>query len=154
MRVRIAALTAPLLIGCAPLPKVPADFDDLPNISRKTVTSVQDLRAVFGHVDARFKACFDRPLYMYYPGPIQIGEWRHTATISESGRSAQIIFEQTGVQSFLLSRLDFSSDGSGTAVQIATKPPHHRTLEPLFAMWIEKQGSECRVEQAAPTNDP
>jgi hypothetical protein len=139
-------LAACLLGGCAQFAKTPGDFDVLPHISKQSYSSSQSPRVVFDHVRAQLEQCFAKPMVMYAPAPIPIGGLHQTGVIAESGQTAQIIFEQRGIQSFLIARLDLSVEGSGTRVNTATKVPQNRAYEPFFAMWVEKQRSGCKLE--------
>jgi hypothetical protein len=140
-----AALAALAILGCAQLPQVPSDFDAYPHISTKNLASTQDLRTLVNHVQTQLELCFAKPMYMYTPAPLPIGSLHQTATIADSGKAAQIIFEQRGIQSFLISKLEFTSTPNGTEVQTTTITPQNRLYEPFFSMWIEQQKSGCKI---------
>lgn len=149
LRIPGALLLTYMLSACAShLPQLPSDFDVMPHmVSKHSFQSNEEMRDLFDRIRAQIDACLVRTTNMYVPGPVQVGKQLQTATIGDSGRSAQIILEQRGVQSYLIARLSFTNVAGKTRVETASKIPQSKSLDPLFASWIDFRASACKVSQ-------
>lgn len=115
-------------------------------VSKRTFQTNESVAIAFNRVRNQIDQCLLRKLNMYAPAPIPIGEYQQTGTLDESGKTAQIIYAQNGIQSYLIARLSFQQKDNATLIETATKIPQNKWLEPMFASWIENGSAGCKVE--------
>jgi hypothetical protein len=148
---RIIVLTAPLCLlwmaGCSShLPQNLSDFDTMTHmVSKKSFNSPEPIARVVDQLNIQLGQCWSRHLTMFSPGPVPIGAHKHFVKLSPSGQEGQIVLTRSGVQSYLIARLDVRQTEHGTLVEAATKKRQNEELEPLFAAWIEQGYKGCKI---------
>jgi hypothetical protein len=132
-----------LLVACSShLPQTLADLDRPDLASMRSFQVKENMKTVFEHVRKQVHVCFVENIFPEMNVPM--GRQRYAAGIDDSGRTAQIVLQQEGVQTYLFARISFSQSPDGTTVETATKRRQNEYLEPLFAHWIAfKTG--CKV---------
>ena len=137
-----------MLSGCAnrvePI-RDPSEFDSAPKVTKVELRTARPLRQTYELVRDLTAKCFVKPFIMYAPMPVYIGDFYQTAEIDERAGSAQIVFGQKSIQSFLHYRVRFTAvNGEGTDVEIAVRGPFERTSGPTIVAWIKGEKKTCR----------